>query len=182
MNSERTPIGKLWLSPFISGLIAIALGIWTLCCPAASIIAFAYLFAALILFSGILNLGYAAFTHNISPNWSWSLVLGILEIIGAVWMFVLPADSLAQTFLFITGILLMVVAITSLGETCLVTALSGHSFIAMIIALVTCIVTVMMFISGPIVGGTAVWLWIGISLICFGIYRLILARFLRKNL
>lgn len=45
----------------------------------------------------------------------------------------------------------------------------------MIVMLIITFVLAVMFLSSPLAGGIAVWLWLGISFITFGVYRLILS-------
>ena len=50
----------------------------------------------------------------------------------------------------------------------------------MILMLIAAVVFAVIFLTNPIAGGVAVWLWLGISLCAFGVYRIILAIALRR--
>ncbi len=178
--SIRTGVSRFWWIPLLTGLISLGLGIWCLCSPLASLTVLAYIFAGLFVAAGVLNLCFALFTRKFGLNWGWSLVTGILEIIGGVWMFTLPQPALVSAFIFIIGIMILVMAINSLGEACMLSSFSGAAFIWMLLLLTITIIFAIVFLSSPIAGGIAVWLWIGISLITFGVYRLTLAGMLKS--
>ena len=45
----------------------------------------------------------------------------------------------------------------------------------MVIVLLATIFLATIFIYNPLVGGVVAWIWLGISLICYGVYRIALA-------
>lgn len=168
-------ISRFWWIPLITGLLSIGLGIWTLLCPAESIPVLAYVFAGCMVFAGVLNVAYAFMASNLITGWGWSLALGLLEVLAGVWLFTLPEAQLAMTFVFVIGVWILVAAINSLAEACMMSALSPVWVTWMIVMLIITFVLAVMFLSSPLAGGIAVWLWLGISFITFGVYRLILS-------
>ena len=62
-------IMRLWWIPLFTGLLSIALGIWCLCSPVASMKVFAYVFAACLCAGGIVNLIFAGVNSRIGWNW-----------------------------------------------------------------------------------------------------------------
>lgn len=168
-------ITRLWWIPLITGIVCIGLGIWTFCCPAESIPVLAYVFAAGMVVAGILNLSYSVFTTGMASNWGWSMALGILELIAGVWMFTMPAEILAETFIFFVGIWILVVAINSICEAIFMSSYSSGGIVWMVLILVATLAFAVIFLSSPIVGGITVWLWLGLSLVTFGFYRIALS-------
>ncbi len=179
MVKLQNPVRKLWWIPLVTGLLSIALGVWTLCAPAESIPILAYVFTFAMLAAGVLNLSYSIFAIG-APNWGWSMALGIIEIIAGIWMLSLPEMMLVSAFMFIVGIWIMVVAINSLCESCVMSAYSGGWIWWMILLLIATIALSIIFLSGPVAGGIVVWLWLGISFITFGLFRIILSVSLKK--
>lgn len=171
---------RLWWVPLLTGLISIAFGIWCLCSPIASITVMAYIFTGCLVVAGVFNLSYAAVNTRAGTNWGWSMALGILEIACGAWLFTLPSEQLAATFIFVVGIWILVVAINGLCEACVMSSFSGGWIVWMILMLCATLVFAFIFLSGPVAGGIAVWLWIGISLITFGAYRVSLAMVIRR--
>lgn len=175
----KTGLTRYWWVPLVTGIICIAFGVWCFVSPVAAISVMAYTFAALMVFDGMLDVSYAFANTRTSPNWGWSLALGIIEIVVGCWLFALPAAVIDVAFIFAIGIWIIVVAINSLCEACFMSRYFKGGVVWMILALIATIVLASIFLFNPILGGIAVWLWIGLSLLTFGIYRIILACKLR---
>lgn len=180
LKELRGKIHRLWWIPLITGIIAVGLGVWCFLSPQTSLPVFAYTFSALIVLAGVLNLVYAGVNAGLRTNWGWSLALGLLEIICGVWMFTLPATTLAVAFVFAIGIWVLIAAINSVCEATCFARYSAGWTVWMIIVLVATIFCAFYFLADPIAGGIAGWIWLGISLICFGIWRISLAFKLRS--
>lgn len=168
-------ITRLWWIPLITGLVCVGLGIWTLCCPVESLPVLAYTFAICMVVAGIMNLSYSIFTSGVASNWGWSMALGILELIAGIWMFSMPAVAVTEMFVFVMGIWIMVVAINSLCEATFMSSYSPAGIIWMILILIATLAFSVIFLSSPVAGGVAVWLWLGLSFITFGVYRIVLS-------
>lgn len=173
-------IHLIWWAPLITGIIAIGLGIWCFCSPESSLTVFAYVFSAGLVFAGCLNIGYSIANTRLNSNWGWSLVLGILELICGVWLFSLPAAMLAVSFAYAAGIWMLVVAINSIGEASYFSRYSSGWTVWMILLLVASIACAVYFIFNPLYGGIVGWMWIGLSLLFFGVWRIALAFKLRS--
>lgn len=173
-------ITRFWWIPLITGILGVAFGIWCLCAPENSLPVLAYVFSGCICVAGLLNLSYGVINTHPQSNWGWSLALGILELIIGIWLFCLPENILVPTFIYTIGIYIVVAAINAICESCV---MSGYAndWLGIIIGLLLCtLIFAVIFLSGPIADGIAVWLYIGISLITFGIYRIVLAAKIRK--
>lgn len=168
-------ITRWWWIPLITGVLCTGFGIWSLCSPQTSLPVFAYIFAGCLCAAGLLNIAYACFTSTFGANWGWSLALGILDIVAGVWMFAMPAGELELTFLIVIGIWLLAAAINSVAESCMLSAVSPAWIAMMIVLLIVTLIFAVIFLSNPIVGGVAAWLWLGLSLTLFGVYRIILS-------
>lgn len=168
-----------WWIPLVTGLICIGLGVWTICCPAESIPVLAYTFALCLFFAGCFNLGFAIAASGF-PNWGWALATGILELIAGGWMLFMPIAEVSVVFIFVAGIWLMCVAVNGLCEAIVMSRFSNGWLVWMVIDLIAVFILAVVFLSQPIVGAVTVWLWLGISLIGFGIYRLMLSAAVKK--
>lgn len=173
-------IHRIWWVPLITGLIAIGLGIWCFCSPEASLTVFAYVFAACLIFAGGMNLGYSVANTGLHSNWGWSLVLGILEIICGVWLFSMPPETLAISFAYAAGIWMLVVAINGIGEASYFSRYGRGWSVWMILLLIFVIGFTVYFLFNPLYGGIVGWMYIGFSLIFFGVWRICLACKLRE--
>ena len=176
----RSGLTKYWWIPLLTGLISIGFGIWCFCAPAESLTVMAYVFAGLMCAAALLNFFFAFASSRFDSGWGWSLALGLLEMFCGVWMFSLPTAVLVSTFIFVIGIWIIVAAINSICEACMLSSVSPWWIFWMILLLIATIGFAFIFMSDPIIGGVAVWLWIGISLLTFGLYRIIWATQIKK--
>lgn len=181
LETIENKVHKIWWVPLITGLIAIGLGVWCFCSPEQSLSVFAYVFAGCVLAAGVLNFCYSFMNHHLHTNWGWSLVLGLLEIICGVWLFTMPAATLAVAFAYAAGIWLLVVSINAIGEASYFSRFSAAWTVWMILILAATVLLVFYFLVNPLFGGVVGWMWIGISLLLFGVWRIALA-FKIKNL
>ena len=171
---------RLWWIPLITGLLAIAVGIWCLCSPESSLPVLAYVFAAAFCATGVLNLAYGIVNTQPHSSWGWSLALGLIEIICGIWLFMMPEAQLVTVFIFTIALYLIFVAINAICEAFVLAGYARDWLALMLVFLLATLVFAIIFLAGPIAGGIAVWLYIGISFITFGCYRILLALKLRK--
>lgn len=163
-------ISRFWWLPLLTGLIAIGFGIWCLCAPMQSLPVMAYVFAGIMCAAGVANL-VVAFSNTSYSGWGWSLCLAILELIAGIWMFCIPAPELTLTFMYIIGIWILVVAINGVCESCMLMAYNPVWVIWMILLLFCTIGFSIIWLTNPIQSLYVEWLWLGISLIAYGLYR-----------
>lgn len=173
-------ITKYWWVPLITGLLAIGIGIWCLCSPASSLPVLAYAMAVIFCVAGFCNSIFAIANRKFAPGWGWSLALGLIELVLGIWLLCLPSPVLTSTFIYAVGIYLIFAAINAICEVCSV--YSGRtSWVGWLVALLLIVILFsVIFLAGPIGGGIAVWIWIGISFIFFGCYRISLSMVIRK--
>lgn len=180
-NTERpSKLSRFWRLPLITGIISIILGIWTLVDPSESLPVFAFTFAIILVLAGISQFVSSWFMSRLGASWGWSLVIGILDVVAGIWLFTLPEQALTATFIYIIAIWLLVVAINAILEACSMAASSPFSLVLMIILLIATIAFAVIFLANPILSGVTAWLWLGLSLITFGVYRLFLGYRIRK--
>lgn len=179
-NDFGRNITRFWWIPLITGLISIGLGVWCLCSPQNSLPVLAYVFASLICLAGLLNITFGCMNTRRYPGWGWSVALGIFEVLCGVWLFCMPVSVLVPTFIFTIGIYLVIVCINAICESIVLSSYANDWIALILCLLLATIVFAIIFISGPVTGGIAVWLYIGISLITFGCYRIMLATKIKK--
>lgn len=173
-------ITKYWWIPVITGILSIAIGIWCLCSPAESLTVLAYVFAAALCVTGVFNLTFAGVNSKLFPGWGWPLMMGLLELICGIWMLSMPTPQLVTVFIYAVGLYLIFAAVSAISDACTGYGYSSDWFGWMIAILLITLLFAVIFLAGPIAGGVAVWIYIGISFITFGLYRLILAAKIRK--
>lgn len=172
-------VGRYWWIPLFTGLIAVGLGIWCLCSPTSSIPVLAYTFAACLIVAGIVNFCFSFQVSKFYSGWGWSLALGILELISGIWLWFMPEAVISSAFLYIIGIWILVVAVNGIAEACAMSVFSWGWILWALILLFCTIGFAIIFISNPLLSGIMEWIWLGISLITFGIYRISFAFFIK---
>lgn len=173
-------IGRYWWMLLVSGLIGLGLGIWCLCSPMTSLPVLAVIFSVCLIIAGVVELCFSASVSRFNSHWGWSLVIGILDIICGVWLLCLPEPALTVSFMIIIGIWLMCVAIDAICESLILSSYSPAGIFLMVLLLLATIVMMIVFLSSPLMAATTVWLLLGFSLACFGLYRIILSFQVRK--
>ncbi|MCH5232192.1 MAG: DUF308 domain-containing protein [Muribaculaceae bacterium] len=163
---------RFWWIPLLTGLIFIGFGTWCLSNPSASLAIMAYIFAGAVGCVGIFNmiLGFSNISNT--HGWGWSVACGIVEILCAIWLFFLPSPSLTEAFIFCMGLYIIFVAINGISESFVMYSYSSFWSVWMFLLLVVAIVCACIFLAGPVVGNIAEWLYIGISFITYGAYRI----------
>lgn len=180
MEIFKGGLTRFWWAPMVTGIIAIGLGVWCLCSPATSIPVLAYVFAALICVAGGFNLGYGIINRRIAHNWGWSLALGLLDLVAGIWLFTLPEAELATTFIIVVGIWLICITINAFCETFMFSSGSPLWTTFSLILLLITIWFAFILISNPVSMAVAGWLYLGISLIAYGVFRVSVAGKIRS--
>lgn len=169
----------LWI-PLLVGIISIGLGIWCLCSPVSSIPVMAYIFAGILCVAGVFNVTFAFINRRIFSQWGWSLAMGILDIVAGIWMFCLPQAELSLMFIIVLGIWLVCVAINAICETMTLSSDSVGWTIVAVLLLILTIYCAVVVLSSPAAMAVMGWMYLGISLIAFGVVRIALYGRLRK--
>ena len=167
-------LSRLRWIPLCTGIIAVGLGIWCLVSPVTSIPFMAYAFAAILCVAGVVNLVFAAVNRSFIPNWGWSLAIGLIDLVAGIWLLCLPEPEVAVTFVIVLGIWMLCVAINAICETLLLSESSGWWTFLSIVLLVIAIYFAVVFLSSPGAMAVAGWLYLGFSLLCYGVFRICL--------
>ncbi len=164
-------ISRYWWLPLIAGLVCIGLGVWTICTPAEALPLLADVFAICLVVAGVLDCSFGIATSRFNSQWGWNLAIGILDLIAGIWMLTLPEPTITVVFMYIVGIWILIAAINSICASLALTAYSPVMLVWVLLLLIATAFMAIWFLSTPLIGGVAVWLWIAISFICYGVYR-----------
>lgn len=171
---------KFWWIPLITGLAFIGFGVWCLCNPVESLKILAYIFAGALGAVGIFNLIFGFANITSSHGWGWAVACGIIEILCSIWLFFLPSPLLTSAFIFAMGIYIIFVSVNAIGESFMMSGYASFWLVWLMLLLFASIIFSCIFLAGPIVGGIAVWLWIGISFICYGTFRVLFSLKIKR--
>ena len=173
-------ITKFWWIPLLTGLMFIGFGVWCLCNPVSSLTILAYIFAGGIGGAGIFNLIYGFTNAASNHGWGWSVACGIIEILVAIWLFFLPSNLLTSAFIFAIGLYLIFVGVNAICEAVMINSFAPFWLLWFLALLAVSIFCACVFLIAPIMGGIAVWIYIGISFICYGVYRVMLSLKMKR--
>lgn len=166
---------KLWWLPLVSGIIFAGLGVWCLCDPGPFLSILAYIFAGAIGAVGIFNLFYGICNYNTTVGWGWAVAGGIVEILFSIFLFFIPDPILAYVFVYGTGLYIIFMAIYSFFENFMAIRNNGFWCVLLSLLLLCALAFAFIFILGPGAPGLIGWIWIGVSFLCYGFYRILLA-------
>ena len=171
MNEFTLEITRHRWVPLLTGMIAILLGIWCFCSPVSSVAFLAHMFAILICLAGVFNLFFAYRNYKMSAHWKWALAFGLVDVIAGVWLLCLPDKALAFAFVLVVGIWLICVSINAVAETFMMNRRSARWTAFSVIMLILTIIFAVILLCSPASIAAVGWLYLGLSLLSFGIYR-----------
>lgn len=171
---------RFWWIPLLTGLLFIGFGIWCLCNPVSSLMIMAYIFAGGVGAVGLFNLVYGFSNVKNNHGWGWAVACGIIEILCSIWLFFLPSTWLTQGFIFCVGLYIIFVSINAISESFMMNGFASLISVFLFLLLLVSIGCACFFLVGPVMGSLVVWLYIGISFITYGVFRVILSLILRK--
>lgn len=180
MKTTTQKLKKLWWIPLITGIICLGLGVWELLIPQEAILVLAIVFGICLCLIGVLNIVLGCSTRSGTLTWGWSVALGIIEIIGGVWMLTHPMPEMVISFVFIVGFMVILGTINACVEFFSMVADNGRWVACSVLLLIVDIVLIMIMFSNPIAYGVVSWICLGCALIVFGINRIGLSFTLRR--
>ena len=107
---------KYWWVSLIAGLLSILVGVLCLVTPDATLVALSMLFIAVLLVDGIMDIVLAASNSDMLRGWGWMLVTGIMELLLAIMLMVMPIGSVVGTLIYVVGFWILFRAFWALGE------------------------------------------------------------------
>lgn len=176
-------MSRLWWIPLLTGLIFIGFGVWCLCDPAPSLSILAYIFAGLIGAVGVFNFIFGLCNVSSYHGWGWAVAAGVVEILFSIFLFFIPTAILTWIFVYGVGLYIIFMAIYSFFDSFMLARSSALYIFFTALFLIAALVFAFFFILSP--GGVnnvsvLGWLWIGISFICYGIFRVMLSCKIRQ--
>lgn len=171
---------KYWWIPLLTGLAFIGFGIWCLCDPSQSLPIIAYIFAGVIIAIGLFNLFYGIANTDSAHGYGWAMAAGIIEIIFGVFLFWFPPEGLALAFAYGMAVYFIFMSIYSFFEVVAGPKASSGLFWFLLILLLATLVFSLWVILGPVGIGIIGWIYLGVSFLCYGAYRILFSCKLRQ--
>lgn len=114
LKTVRGAIKNWWL-PLLSGVLLIAVGIWTFLNPQDSYAALAMIFSISFVVIGLFEIYFSISNRKILDNWGWHLLLGILTLAVGVLLLTRPAEVSQIVLAFYIGFTVLFRSIWAIG-------------------------------------------------------------------
>lgn len=173
-------IFKYWWISLIVGVLSIITGICCFVTPVSAFAVMATFFIAILLVSGIFNTISAVTNRKWNDSWGWDLARGIIEILLGIWLFMLPLPLASTSLVYVFGFMMLFHSITGICESCELSKVPIKGWGWLLGCSILSLLCSFIFLITPIYGGIFILLFVGISFILYGIFRIILSFKLRK--
>jgi uncharacterized membrane protein HdeD (DUF308 family) len=158
----------------LNGALLIVLGIWMLKMPKESFNAMARIVGIIVLISGILELALSIYFKKIIPEWGWSLVAGVVDILLGAFLIANPKTILVILTLIIS-IWLVVRGVLMIREALEMKKGGGDKWKWILGLGILLMILAIVIIWHPQIVGLTLMIWMAVSFITLGIFRVILA-------
>jgi len=171
-NSKNTTIS--WWMYLLNGALLIILGIWMLKMPGDSFNAMARIIGIIVLISGLLETGLSIYFRKAIQEWGWSLFAGVVDILLGAFLIANP-QAILLILTLIISIFLVVRGVLLIREAMLLRNQDNNKW-KWILALGILLVVLAIIITWhPQIVGLTLMIWLAISFISLGIFRISLA-------
>ncbi len=169
-----TTKARQWWLILLLSILLVALSIFVMLRPAEAFVGLALFFAWSIMFSGFFNLFFALRNTKTLESWWWFLILGILEIIISVILFLKPAVS-AMALIIYVGFWLTFKAVMTINYSFELKKLGFKDWWINLIGAIITLTLAFFMVASPIFGALSVVYLTGFSVLFTGLFGIFLA-------
>lgn len=180
IDSMKKAVKNWWVSLLV-GILAIVVGVWCFASPGNSLLGMTYVFVVAFLLGGILDILFAISNRKQMYGWGWSLAGGILEALLGILLLALPSPVITGILAYMVGFWMLFRSIWGIGESCQLQLLKVQGWGWLLALSIVCVILSLLYLISPI-WGKSVFLvvFIGLSMLLYGIFRIVLAFELRS--
>lgn len=171
---------KLWRIPLIIGLLFILFGIVMLKNPLTSFYTLSIIIGSTLIASGIVEIFVFGKNRKHLNNWSFQVSGGIIDLLIGIILIANPKIILIVLTMLVS-LWLIYKAIFIIKKAVELKNTANNKWLLLLILGILILVLTVLLILKPEIIGAALALWIAISFIIFGIYRVFLALQLKNN-
>lgn len=170
---------KHWYLPLISGIVLVAVGIFSITKPQESYVTLAFLFSLSFLLMGVMDVFFSIANRHQLDGWGWDLAGGILSVFVGIVLLRNPEISIVTLPLFV-GFTVLFKSAWAVG-----TALELKKYYAMEWGTLMAIGIIGFFFSfmllfNPFFAGVSIVAWTAMAFITIGAYSIYLSLTLKK--
>ena len=174
-GNHASSLFRHWWVSLVVGLLAIVMGICCFVVPAGSFAAMTTFFIVVMMIGGIFNIGWAVANRNWNDGWGWSLARGILELLLALWLILLPMPVVATMLIYVFGFWMLFHSILGICESCSLAGVHAPGWGWLLTCSILCLICSFIFLATPAYAGIFILTYIGLSFILYGIFRIAVA-------
>lgn len=175
----RKEVKNWWISLLV-GILAIVVGIWCLASPDVTLVSMTYVFIAAFFIGGFSDIIFSLSNRKYIYGWGWTFVAGIFEVLMAVLLLSLPLPAVTVILIYLVGFWILFRSLMGIAESCSL-QLAGVKGWGWLLTLgILGLLFSFCYLLSPVYGGVFVVALVGVAILCYGIFRIILAVNLRK--
>ena len=171
-NSTNSTIS--WWMYLLNGTLLIILGIWMLKMPGDSFNTMARIVGIIVLISGLVESGLSIYLRETIPEWGWSLVAGVVDLLLGAFLIANPKAILLILTLIIS-FFLVVRGVLLIREAMLLKNQDNNRWKWILGLGILLVVLAIIIVWHPQIVGLTFMIWMAVSFISLGIFRISLA-------
>lgn len=171
---------KYWWLSLVVGLMSIIAGICCFVTPAESLVVMTSFFIFILIAGGVFNIVSAIMNRRWNSCWGWDLARGIIELLLGVWMSMLPLALMMTTLVYVFGFWMLFHSVIGICESCELSNIPLKGWGWLLVCNILSLLCSFVFLVTPIYGGIFVLVYIGLSFVLYGIFRITLGLEFRK--
>ncbi len=180
IDSMKKAVKNWWISLLV-GILAIIMGIWCFTSPGASLIGLTYVFVVGFVLGGIMDIFFAVSNRNQLYGWGWTLAAGIFELLLGIMLFSMPVASVTLILVYFVGFWILFRSLWSIGESNQLRMLGMKGWGWALALSILCVILSFLYLLSPIFGkGLFVVTLVGLSMLVYGVFRIVLAFEFRR--
>lgn len=180
LKSRENEIEYWWISLSI-GLTSIVLGIICLIVPKITLVTLSYLFIGAFILSGIIKIIFVLSYKDRINDRGFTLVIGIMEILFAIILLILPHNVIITFLVYIIGFVMLFHAVRATIESIRLHQMKIEKTVFLIvIAIISLLFSVFFLLSPIIFKGAFIVILTTILFIIYGIVKISLAFSMRS--
>lgn len=163
---------KYWWLSLLVGLLAIMLGIWSFANPETALLTLSLIFAVNFIIMGVFEIVFSIFNRQSLNGWGWSLTSGIIDLIFGLLLFSLPLASII-VLMFFVGFWILFQSVWGIGAAMDLRRYKAKGWGWILILSLVGLILAFMLITNPLFAGTFLAVLFSISLVSYGLQRII---------
>lgn len=167
VESVKNEVKHWWVSLLI-GILAIALAVYCMFMPLATILTLQILFVIGFLAMGVAQIIFSVANRKRLHGWGWYLTGGVIDILFAAALWVLPVVSL----IIFVGIWVLVQSVWGIALSIELQSVGSRSWGWLLALGIIGILLSFVIIANPIAGGAFVVVAFCAALITYGVFRI----------